>query len=85
MKRVEFKAPEGFSVPEGKQAGDTFEEVGTFKIKPDGTLCLVEIGDVKLLGYDDKDGDSEYPQDKVPTSKGYVDNMMGMAGGMGES
>lgn len=84
MKRVEFKAPEGFTLPEGKQAGDTFEEVATFKIKPDGSLCLVELGDVKMPGYgEDTSDDAQYPKDKVPTSQGYVQNMMGMAGGMG--
>lgn len=54
MKRVEFTPPKGFGLPEGKQAGDTFESMATFQIKKDGRMCLVAIGDSKMPGYEDK-------------------------------
>lgn len=54
-KRVEFTPPEGLTAPEGKDKGDTFESMATFRIKSDGRFCLVAIGDHKLPGYDDNE------------------------------
>ncbi len=53
-KRVEFSLPEGFQIPEGLTTGEEFDAVSTYRLKPDGTVCLVMLGDVKMPGYDDK-------------------------------
>lgn len=52
MKRVEFRPPNGV-VPEGTQAGEEFDAVTTYRVKGDGMICAVMIGDVKMPGYDD--------------------------------
>lgn len=54
MKRIEFKPPKGFMLPEGKQSGEQFESMATFQIKANGDLCLVAIGDSKMPGYEEK-------------------------------
>lgn len=54
-KRVEFRLPEGFSTPEGMTVGEDFDAVSTYRIKADGNVCLVMLGDTKMPGYDDKD------------------------------
>lgn len=59
MNKVEFKLPAGFSIPEGKGAGDDFESMATFDIKENGDVCLAKIGDVPMPGYDDADEKSE--------------------------
>lgn len=53
MKRIEFTPPAGV-VPEGTKAGEDFDLVSTFRVKNDGQICLVQVGDVKLPGYSDK-------------------------------
>lgn len=73
-KKIEFKPPPEYKAPEGKQSGDEFEDVATFKIKPDGTLCLTMIGDIEMPGYDNK------AEDKVesrPDSTEFVQRMTG--------
>lgn len=59
MKLVEFSPPEGLAVPEGKTEGDTFESMATFRIKKNGKMCLVAIGDLKMPGYEDRDEGGE--------------------------
>ena len=59
MKRVEFKPPAGV-VPEGTMSGSTFEEVSTFRVKKNGDICLIAIGQKQMPGYSDKDyGDNK--------------------------
>lgn len=53
MKRIEFKPPAGL-VPEGAEEGTEFEEVSTYRIKKNGDICLVAIGEHQLPGYDSK-------------------------------
>lgn len=56
MKKVEFKPPAGFAVPEGSnESGQEFEAMATFRVKANGQLCLVAIGDNPMPGYDTKD------------------------------
>lgn len=55
MKRIEFKPPAGV-VPEGMESGSTFEEVSTFRVKSNGDICLIAIGEAQMPGYSDKDG-----------------------------
>lgn len=57
MKRIEFMPPDGMVLPEGTEAGKTFEAMATFQLKRDGRLCLVAIGDHKMPGYRDGDDD----------------------------
>lgn len=52
-RRIEFEAPPGV-VPEGSKSGDEFDAVCTFRVKSDGTVCLVQIADEKMPGYSDK-------------------------------
>lgn len=68
--RVEFMAPKGV-VPEDIKAGDTFDLVSTYRLKPDGQICLIQIGDVQMPGYDE----DEY-EDKNKTTRQSYGNVM---------
>lgn len=59
MTRIEFKPPPGL-VPEGAEEGTEFEEVATFRVKKNGTICLVAIGENQMPGYDGKSSTQEY-------------------------
>jgi hypothetical protein len=48
-KPVEFRAPDGV-VPEGTSEGEDFDLVTTYRMKGDGNVCLVKIGDVDMPG-----------------------------------
>lgn len=61
-KRVEFRPPAGFILPEGVGRGDEFDSVCTFKVKEDGTICLTKLGNTPMPGYG-KDKDSKHKQD----------------------
>ncbi len=74
-RKIEFDAPPGI-VPEGTKSGDEFDLVCTFRVKPDGDVCLVMMGDEKMPGYTTKGGDKGKPS--------YSDEheaMMGSGGG----
>lgn len=81
MKKVEFKLPAGFQIPEGKKAGDDFESMAMFEIKENGEVCLAKIGDVPMPGYDDAEEKSEpdeTPQDAEapqPNSSQFASSM----------
>jgi hypothetical protein len=51
--KVEFTPPTG-ATPEGTEAGKEFDLVCTFRVKDDGDVCLVMMGDTKMEGYDEK-------------------------------
>lgn len=51
LMKLEFKAPAGLA-PEGSEEGTEFEEVATFRVKKNGMICLVAIGDHQLPSYD---------------------------------
>jgi len=70
MKLVEFTPPDGV-VPEGTKSGEEFDLVSTFRVRPNGDICLVQIGDTKMPGYSDKD----QPKGK-PSYKDEHDAMM---------
>lgn len=55
-KKVEFKIPGAFELPDGVEAGDEFESMATFELQKGGRLCLKAIGDTKMPDYDDDDG-----------------------------
>lgn len=61
-KRVEFRPPDG-AVPEGTTAGEEFDSVCTFRVKDNGQICLVKLGDTEMPGYEDS---SSYKQDYQP-------------------
>jgi len=80
MKRIEFTPPKGV-VPEGTKAGEEFDAVCTFRVKPDGDVCLVMLGDEKMPGYGERDrGKPSYKDEheamlgasEAPTQTGYA-------------
>jgi len=73
MKRVEFTPPSGV-VPEGTKSGEEFDLVCTFRVKPDGDVCLVMMGDTKMPGYAEREKGK-------PSYKSEHDEMMGAGGG----
>lgn len=58
-KKIEFKMPKAYELPEGVEAGDEFESVATFELQKGGRLCLKAIGETKLDGYDEDDKDAQ--------------------------
>ena len=52
-KRIEFRPPTG-SVPEGLTAVEDFDSVCTFRVKANGDICLVMLGDTQMPGYGEK-------------------------------
>jgi len=57
-KYPEFSAPESYLIPEGIAEGETFEDIAQFKLKSNGKICLVKIGDAPIL-----DDGKEEPDD----------------------
>lgn len=41
---IEFDPPEGYEAPEGIQIDKDYDALATFRIRPNGTLCLKAIG-----------------------------------------
>lgn len=79
--RIEFKAPKGV-VPEDVAAGDTFDLVSTYRLKENGQICLIQIGEHKMPGYEEDDY-KESTKGKNRESYGNV--MQSMQSAMGES
>jgi hypothetical protein len=72
-KRVEFTPPPEFSMPEGVTSGEDFDAVCTFRIGMNGAVCLVQMGDAKMPGYDgslkeSKPGYEDYAKGMTATS-----------------
>ncbi len=57
-KYPEFDIPEDFIVPEGINEGETFEALGTFKLKANGRMCLTKINESPIYA-DEKDNEPE--------------------------
>jgi len=55
----EFQPPESYILPEGLKDGETFEDIAQFKLKSNGKICLVKIGDAPILDEGKKD-DEDY-------------------------
>ncbi len=64
--KVEFTPPQSFTPPEGSNDGE-FDIVCTFRTKGN-KICLVELGDTKMPGYDDS-------EDSKPDYAGYAQDM----------
>lgn len=67
-KRVEFRPPNG-STPEGLTEGEEFDSVCTFRVKKNGDICLVMLGDTQMPGYDDSATEHK-PEYEAPSSDG---------------
>jgi len=82
-KRIEFTPPEGV-VPEGVQKGETFDLVCSFRVEDDGMVCLVQMGDEKMPGYDGQEetGKSQHRPRYDQQAQGIVSAMSegGMTG-----
>lgn len=72
--RVEFHPPKDFVPPEGIEAGKDWDLVCSFRTKPDGRICLTQLGDAKMPGYDGKE---ENHREEKPDYKEYASGMMG--------
>ncbi len=66
----EFPVPDGFTPPEGTQTGEPFQSLGTFRLKSDGTMCLLAVdGSPVTSGGGDQDqdqGGAEQPPEAAP-------------------
>jgi hypothetical protein len=80
MADVEFKPPKGV-VPEDIQVGDTFDLVSTYELQSNGEVCLVQMGDVKMPGYDE----GEYKRKKTKDRESYGSVMDSMHSAMSET
>ena len=76
--RIEFKPPKGV-VPEDVTAGDTFDLVSTYRLKPNGEICLIQIGDHKMEGYEE----DEYKDKSGGKRESYGNVMQSMQSAMG--
>lgn len=79
MKRIEFKIPAGLTVPEGTEAGGQWQEMATFRLKKNGQMCLVAIGEHKMPGYEAQDESSPMHEMQEKTSGRYGQAMGNMA------
>lgn len=77
-KRVEFTPPDGFSAPEHE--GEEFDLICTFKVKPDGQICMTKLGDTEMPGYGDKD---DQKKDDKPSYAGMANTLMSQDVGPG--
>lgn len=76
--RVEFKPPKGV-VPEDVEKGDTFDLVSTYRLKDNGEICLIQIGDTKMPGYEE----GEYESKEKTNRKSYGDVVDSMHAALG--
>lgn len=65
----EFSIPQGFIVPEGVKEGETFEALGTFKLKAKGQMCLIKVDQSSVLD------EGAETKDDVPTDIGTSSGM----------
>jgi len=79
MADVEFKPPKGV-VPEDIETGDTFDLVTTYELRDNGEVCVVQIGDVKMPGYDEGD----YKRKSKKNRQSYGDVVSSMQSAMNE-
>lgn len=66
-KLFQFQLPGSIIVPDGKQAGDTFQAMCTLRLNPNGTADLCQIDGESLPGY--KDEDAERPAETPASSE----------------
>lgn len=73
--KVEFRPPKDFVPPESENG--VFDVVCSFRANPDGSVCLTQLGDVKMPGYEDL-------EDEKPNKPGYGGYASKMQGAMPE-
>jgi hypothetical protein len=61
---VEFPVPAGYELPEGVNTGEDFDTVATFRMKEDGTICLISIDDFPVQGETETIEENTEPKDK---------------------
>lgn len=74
----EFKPPMGFMPEEGVEPGTEFEAIGTFKMKPDGTMCLVGIEGSRFEEGPEEVEEEEVVEEEVAppsTEKAFADRL----------
>lgn len=76
---VEFRPPGDFHIPDPAEPGKPFELVCQFEAKPDGSLCLVMLGDVPIPKPKYKNAPAEKAPDYREYSKGIMDGMQGQS------
>jgi hypothetical protein len=59
-KYPEFDIPDSFIVPEGVAEGETFEALGTFKLKANGKACLTKIDQAPIYADDKQEEPDDY-------------------------
>lgn len=74
-KRIEFRPPDGI-VPEGLTAGEEFDLVTRYRLKDSGEICVIEIGDTRMPGYES----TERKSDSKPTYQDYTKSMVNESG-----
>ena len=62
MKTITFKRPEGVTVPDGTEAGQSFRAMATLKLGAGGDVQLTEIDGEALDGAKDKEDDTTDPE-----------------------
>jgi hypothetical protein len=67
----EFSTPSGYILPEGVQEGETFEDIARFRVKANGKICLVKIGDSTLS----EDGKSDQEPDDIGSADGMTSRL----------
>lgn len=72
-KQVEFTPPKDAPLPEGVEVGEDFSVTCDFRLKDNGTICLVRFGEIEMPGYDKTE--SGYKKQDKP---GYGDMAKGM-------
>jgi len=72
--RVEFKPPKEFVSPESTDG--EFDVVCSFRTKPDGSICLTQLGDTPMPGYDEDKPDQA--KENKPSYGGYANQMQAM-------
>ncbi len=70
--KVEFTPPKEFTLPEGVEPGADFDLVCSFRVKKGGKICLVQLGETDMPGYEDDDesGPPKYGEAKEMMTAG---------------
>lgn len=82
MKSVTFQLPQGVEIPDGKNVGDTFQAMTTYKLLANGKVSLEEVDGEGLNGkLDPEDSPNESALDDT-TEAGSSSGMGGLRSAM---